>query len=524
MPSSTDGVTHNTIDALYYLWRLVQNPYIILYVPVEKIMNEGLLSTKLYPAPLRPDFVSRERLFDYLNNWNLSKITLISAPAGFGKTSLMAGWVGRSAIPIAWLKLSKTDNQVSEFIRYIYASLGRGYPDFNQGNLPVPDTTEQSQIVPVANLLLIEIASYPNQILLVLDDYHLIENQSIHAYLEYLIEHLPPQAHIFLITRIDPPLPLSRWRGRGELQEVRAADLKFQPDEIKKYIDQVLSYPPDEEQLALITQKTEGWITGIKLAALSLSRQNPSERSSRTLNGNQEYIADYLTDEVLSSLSQDVQSFLLQTSILRYLSGDLCQAVTGRKDSQDVLENLVSENIFLSSLDETRSWFQYHQLFAELLRKRLYQTEPEHLEDLLERAIDWHEQHGLINEAVQYAIGLKDDNGLISIIERHILFVILQGEFYQAQTWLNQLSREVIWERPLLCVASAWITARDLSTERSYVFIDRAEVLLNADGGHTDTLQQDLLAGHIAALRASLRFPQISLLSLAQQLDHSRLT
>ena len=166
-------------------------------------MNEGLLSTKLYPAPLRPDFVSRERLFDYLNNWNLSKITLISAPAGFGKTSLMAGWVGRSAIPIAWLKLSKTDNQVSEFIRYIYASLGRGYPDFNQGNLPVPDTTEQSQIVPVANLLLIEIASYPNQILLVLDDYHLIENQSIHAYLEYLIEHLPPQAHIFLITRIE---------------------------------------------------------------------------------------------------------------------------------------------------------------------------------------------------------------------------------------------------------------------------------------------------------------------------------
>lgn len=467
-------------------------------------MDSSLLTTKLCPTPLRRDFVVRKRLLACLDLEHLSKISLVSAPAGFGKSTLVTNWINQNDFPVAWLKLDKIDNQDLGFISYLYASLNRAYPELDLSKLPVPTDFAEEQITSVANLLLNEIESHPELIVLVLDDYHLIENQHIHAYLEYLVEHFPAQAHIILITRIDPPLPLSRWRARGELNEIRAADLKFSIEEIKIFFQNQTKFPLDTNQLALIEKKTEGWITGIKLALLSLVRQGDFQRFSQSLSGNQEYIADYLTDEVLVNLPSDLQSFLLQTSILTYLSGDLCNAVTDRKDGQDILEKLVSENLFLSSMDETRAWYQYHHLFAELLRKRLYQNQKEHIKDLFERAIKWHERHGLVNEAVQYAVALKDEQWLIILIERHIPSLIIRGEFQQACNWLEELSPDAIWDRPVLCVINAWIVARTHTVEQANKFIDRAEAILKMNPETVSSEQRDMVRWHILALRPSL--------------------
>jgi len=467
-------------------------------------MDNSLLTTKLYPTPLQSDFVARKRLLECLNLAELSKITLVSAPAGFGKSTLVTSWGNQNDSPVAWLKLDKRDNQDTGFISYLYASLRRAYPDLHLAKLPVPTDLAGEQATITANLLLNEIALYSGHIFLVLDDYHLIENGNIHAYLEYLIEHFPTQAHIILITRIDPPLPLSRWRGRGELNEIRAVDLKFNTEEIEAFIHIMAKLRLGADQLALIEEKTEGWITGIKLAVLSLSKRRDFHSFSQSLSGNQEYIADYLTDEVLNSLPPELHSFLLQTSILNYLSGELCNAVTDRDVGQAILERLVHENLFLSSLDETRTWYQYHQLFADLLRKRLYQTQQEQVSTLFKRAINWHEQHGLITEAVQYAVNLKDEHRLISLMERHILDLILQGEFQQAHNWLDELSPDAIWERPILCVASAWVVARNLTTDAAYTFVDRAEELIDVNLESSSPGQRDLVLAHILTLRPLL--------------------
>lgn len=467
-------------------------------------MNDHLLTTKFYPTILSQDFVLRKRLLTLLDLGLSAKLTLISAPAGFGKSSLVANWEARRNEPIAWLKLDKSDNQVSNFISYVYAALGKAYPDFDQKKLPVPDNFHEDEFIKLANLLLNEITSITKQVILVIDDYHLITNEKIHTYLEYLIEHLPPQTHIYLLSRIDPPLSLARWRARGELQEVRARDLKFKQDEINKYITQSAKFTLNTNQLSLIQEKTEGWITGIKLTVLSLSRQQDFNQLSKLLSGNQEYIADYLVDEVLSNLPEDIQSFLLQTSILTYLLADLCNTVTGLEDSQRILEKLVSENLFISALDATRSWFQYHYLFSELLRKRLYMFQRDLTATLYRRAIDWHVRRGMINEAVNYAIDMRDEKTLFSLIESNILHQILQGEFFQAQTWLAELPKELIWQQPILCLASAWINTRNLSIEQAYKFVDRAEELLRKNNSSIQITQRDKIVEHIAALRASL--------------------
>ena len=485
-------------------------------------MNDVLLTTKFLPPSLSQDYVARKRLLAGLDRGFSSKLTLISAPAGYGKSCLLAEYLAQRDRPIAWLKLDQTDNQAPHFVSYIYAALGQTYPDFNPDPLPIPESIDPFEFTPMANLLLNALASLTEPVALVLDDYHSISNQGLHAYLEYLIEHAPQHTHFFLLTRIDPPLPLSRWRVNGDLNELRARDLRFNPDEIQQFFTKSIAMTLSPEQLNLIQDKTQGWITSIKLSALSLSEQPNLGQLPIMLSGNQAYIADYLTDEVLRNLPDDLRSFLLQTCILNYLSADLCRALTGMENCQQLLEDLVSRNLFTSPIDATRSWFQYHPLFSELLRKRLHLLLGDLRMKLYRRAIAWHLAHGMVNQAVAEAKDMGDDDILHSLVESHVLDQILKGEFSQAKSWLAELPGDYLWDRPVLCLASAWTRIRDHATGAASKFMDRAEALLASNRQSLSVAEQEHIVVHLSALRVSLarangepREEQLRLIELA---------
>ena len=467
-------------------------------------MQNALLTTKMHMPQPRPDVVSRPSLMSILDKGVSGELTLVSAPAGYGKTTLVSCWAGALALPIAWLSLDEGDNDGTRFISYLYTALHSANSGFDPQGLPIPPSMLSEHIEPVATAVLNELASNTKGLILILDDYHCIESDLVHGLVRFLIEHLPEQVHICLLTRADPPLPLSRWRGLGYLQEIRAADLRFKGDEIRLFLDQAANSPLTADSIDVIEAKTEGWITGLRLVALSLSRQDDVSRFVRSFSGSHEYIADYLTDEVIAGQPEDVQSFMLQTSILDHLAGDLCDAVTGRDGSQTVLEVLERQNLFLIPLDDDRRWYRYHPLFADLLRKRLYQTSPARPAELCARAGRWYEQQGLINEAIHYALAVDNGSRVISLVEQHILDTILQGEFYQAQTWLDAVPQHVRYTRPVLCAAEAWISIRNLLTGRVHELISLAERLMQDHKDSEDPGTAALVEGHIATLKAAV--------------------
>ena len=487
-------------------------------------MSTPLLATKLYLPPLRRKVVSRSRLFERLNKGLHSKLTLISAPAGFGKTTLLSAWLARCERPVAWLSLDERDNDPARFLTYLVAAVQTTAPTLGKGVLralhsPQPPSTEA-----LLTVLLNEITTIDAPFVLVLDDFHVLEAQAVDQALSYLIEHLPPQIHLVIATREDPSLPLARLRARGDLTELRAADLRFIPAEAAEFLTQVMGLSLSVEDIAALETRTEGWIAGLQLAALSLRGVPDATSFIQSFTGSHQFVLDYLVEEVLEHQPEHIQTFLLRTSILERLCGPLCEAVvldpTG--SGQAILEWLDHANLFLVPLDHERQWYRYHHLFAELLRQRLHQSTAaatEGTESLLNtlhlRASIWYEEYGLDLEAFQHAAAANDvERAARLMMEGKGIPMHHRGAMTAILDWAASLPKSVLDARPALLARYASGLLVLGQTTGVAEMLHAAEVALQR--AEPDDRTQDLI-GQIATARATLATHQLQIDAMLAQ-------
>jgi LuxR family maltose regulon positive regulatory protein len=417
-------------------------------------MSSPLLTTKLHVPGGRRGLVWRPRLDERLNHGAESALTLVSAPAGFGKTTLLAEWLsrararGRSA---AWLSLDQRDNDPVLFCTYLVAALRSVEPAVGDDALSLLQSP-QPAIEAVLGTVLNDLSVISNDVVVVLDDYHLIEARAVHDGMAFLLERLPPQVHLVLATRADPPLQLARWRGRGELLEIRAADLRFTTDEAAAYLEHVTGLELTAQDVAALERRTEGWITAIQLAALSMQGRDDIAGFIAGFAGDDRFIVDYLVEEVLQRQPEDRRSFLLETSILSRLNGPLCEAVTGRGGGGATLEALEHGNLFLFPLDDRRQWYRYHHLFADVLQARLLDEQPDDVTELHRRASDWCEQNGERSEAIRHALAGKQFDRAAELIELAMPALRQARHDATLHDWLQALPDEVIRVRPVLII------------------------------------------------------------------------
>jgi LuxR family maltose regulon positive regulatory protein len=373
-------------------------------------MARPMIATKLFVPRLRGGLVARPRLRERLRRGAESKLTLVSAPAGFGKTTLLAEWLGEQSgndRRVAWLSLEAADREPASFWTYVVAALRTAVPGVGESALELiassPLPTEL-----VLTTVVNELAAAPADIWLVLDDYHLVDNHDLRDGMVLFLEHLPPHVHVVISSRADPDLPLPRWRVRGELVEIRAAELRFTSDEAARYLNEVAGLDLTAEDVTALEERTEGWIAALQLAALSIQGRADARGFIARFAGNDRYIVDYLVEEVLAKQPDPVREFLLHTAVLDRLSGPLCDAVTGRDDGGALLITLERANLFLVPLDDRREWYRYHHLFADVLRARLLSEQREQLPLLHQRASRWFQTHDLVPDAVRHALAAKD--------------------------------------------------------------------------------------------------------------------
>ena len=433
--------------------------------------EQGLLATKLHLPQPPPGFVARPRLVDRLDEGLARELTLVCAPAGFGKTSLLADWSRRRERLAGWLSLDAGDNDPVRFWRHTIAALDRTRPGLAERVSPLLGPPAPASFESLATAVVNELAAEDGQALLVLDDYHHIEARPVHASLQFLLEHQPPGLHVVLATRADPPLPLARLRASGQLAELRAAQLMFTVEEAAALLRESVGPRLGQDAVAALVARTEGWAAGLRLAGLSLHGQQDVAKFVTTFSGSHRHVLDYLTEEVLEQQPESVRRFLIETSVLGRLSGPLCDAVTGRSDGQQMLEAIEAANLFLAPLDEVRDWWRYHHLFADLLRARLQQQDPERIRGLHRRAGMWHEQHGPTDDAVRHAVAAGDAVWAAQLIERHADEILLRSEGATLQRWLAALPPGLIDSRPRLLI----IQTRFASVEEIDGLLDAAE-------------------------------------------------
>jgi LuxR family transcriptional regulator, maltose regulon positive regulatory protein len=417
-------------------------------------VKQPLLATKLTRPHLPAALVRRERLLRQLDAALAHRLTLLSAAAGFGKTTLLSAWVSQSAHNVAWLSLDEGDNDSTRFWAYFIAALQKLYPDLGTQAQAVLQTHQPLPSEAFLTILVNEITALPDSFVVVLEDYHAIHTQAIHHALAFLIDRAPPQMHMVIAGRADPPLPLARWRAGGQLTEIRAADLHFTSEEVELFLNQAMGLNLSADAVTMLGIRTEGWIAGLQLAALSLQRHPDASQFISNFAGSQRFITDYLTEEVLDRQPREVQEFLLQTSILKCLTASLCDALTQRHDAQALLTAIERANLFLVPLDDERRWYRYHQLFADLLRHHLA-AQPERVNELHRRAAQWFEQNGLIAEAVNHALAAEDWKHAANLIEALVRGAILDGEWETTLGWIATLPDELVRTRPRLCLALA---------------------------------------------------------------------
>ncbi|HEX6480539.1 MAG TPA: LuxR C-terminal-related transcriptional regulator [Ktedonobacteraceae bacterium] len=411
-----------------------------------------ILATKLYLPRLRPNVVFRPRLLERLNEGLHCKLTLLSAPAGFGKTTLVSEWLAGCQRPAAWLSLDEGENDATRFLTYLVAALQTMAPTIGTGLLSVLQSPQPPPTASLLTALLNEITTLPEPFILILDDYHLIDAKPVDQALTYLIEHLPPQMHLVIATREDPQLPLARLRARGHLTELRAADLRFTPSEAAAFLTQVMGLGLSAADIAALEDRTEGWIAGLQLAALSMQGHQDVPGFIRAFAGDHRYIVDYLVAEVLERQPEGVRSFLLQTAILDRLSGPLCDAVTEQEGGNARLEALERGNFFVVPLDDQRHWYRYHHLFAEVLSAHLLAEQPDQVAILHRRASEWFEQHGSSADAIRHALAAKDFGRVADLVELAVPVMAQSRQEATVLGWLKALPDELVRARPVLSV------------------------------------------------------------------------
>lgn len=418
-------------------------------------VSGAVLRTKLFVPPVRADAVPRPRLVARLGDEGHRRFTLVSAPAGFGKTTLVAEWVARSGLPVAWVSLDEGENDPASLLEYLVAALRTVDERFGAAIAGLLRTSQAPEPKLALTHLINEIAAGDTELALVLDDYHAITAQSIHDAVAFLVEHLPGRMHLVMTTRADPPLPLARWRARGRMREVRAADLRFAADETAAFLNERMGLSLSDEDLAALAARTEGWITGLQLAAISLQDRDDASEFVREFAGDDRYVLDYLTEEVLRHQPEPVQRFMLRTSILGRLSAPLCDAVTGETDGRATLERLETANLFVTALDGRREWYRYHHLFADLLRYRLEAQEGDRVAELHSRASAWFEGEGLTNEAIKHAVRARDWPRALRLIYTAAQTLMVRRQFDTVEGWMKAIPDEVLVHAPFLCGAYA---------------------------------------------------------------------
>ena len=419
-----------------------------------------LLETKLYLPEWSADRVSRPRLIDRIRPQR--KLTLVSAPAGFGKTTLLAEWVAALPTrPVAWVSLDPSDNDPAVFWAYLITALQNIHPGLGERSLPLLQSPQPPPIESVLMTLLNEMTAVEADAALILDDYHAITAQAIHNGIGFLLSHLPPQAHLIIASRADPPLSLARLRSHKELTELRVNDLRFTPDEAAAFLNQVMGLKISAAEVSALEQRTEGWIAGLQLAALSLQGREDAADFVAAFSGNDRYVVDYLLEEVLQRQPDRVRHFLLQTAILERLSGSLCDAVTDQTDGQEMLETLERSNLFIIPLDNKRQWYRYHHLFADVLQAHALMEWPEEIPSLHGQASDWYEQNGLFSDAIRHALAAQDFERAAGLIEQAWPTMRRRQRETTVLGWITSLPDALIRNRPVLSVAYALVLLND---------------------------------------------------------------
>jgi LuxR family maltose regulon positive regulatory protein len=444
-------------------------------------MSSPILAAKLFIPPQRPNAVPRAELLARLQAGLDRRLTLISASAGFGKTTLASAWIAGCNRPAAWLALDHADSDPTRFVAYLVAALQTIAPSIGADVGPLLRSA-QPPIATLLALLLNQLATLPQPALLVLDDYHVLEGEAIEQALAFLVEHLPPQLHLVIITRADPALPLARYRAQGQLHELRATDLRFTPTEAAAFLTQVMGLGLSAADIGVLETRTEGWIAGLQLAALSLRGHQDSAGFIQVFAGNHRYILEYLLDEVLQRQPADVRRFLLQTAILDRLHGPLCDAVTDQEQSSVRLEALYRGNFFVVPLDDQRQWYRYHHLFADVLAAQLVAEQPELVSTLHRRASVWYEQNGAPSDAIRHALAAQDYERAADLVEVVVPALHQQRQEAVALGWLKALPDHVIAWRPVLAVyyAGTLLATGELAgVERR---LQEAERLLRTNG------------------------------------------
>ena len=441
-------------------------------------MRDALLATKLHVPGPRPGFVPRSRLTQRLDEGLGRGVVLVCAPAGSGKTVLVADWARRGGRPVAWLSLDTGDNDPARFWRHALAALDGVCPGLDERVGPLLGPPAPPTFEPLVSAVINELAARPGdgEMVLVLDDYHVVGSQPVHASVGFLLEHLPPGLHPVLSSRTDPPLALPRWRARGRLTELRDAELRFTVSEAAVMLRETLSADLPDAAVTALAARTEGWAAGLQLAALSLRGQPDVTGFVAAFSGSHRYVLDYLAEEVLERQGEQVRDFLLKTSVLERLSGELCDAVTGRTGSQALLEQVERAGLFLVPLDEVRGWWRYHHLFADLLRARLMEEQPAQAAQLHHNAAAWYQEHGLADDAIRHAIAAGEMVWGARMIERHFDEVFfLRGEAATIQRWLAALPDHVVRTRPRLLLAQAQLANAAGHLDAVGPLIDAAE-------------------------------------------------
>lgn len=473
-------------------------------------METPILTTKLYtPIPLATA-IHRPTLIARLHQGLAGKLTVVAAPAGFGKSTLVSQWVCETRRPVTWLTLDARDNDPLRFLTYLVAAFQQIDAACGRQTLALIRSPQPPPLETILTTLLNEVALLPQPFLLVLDDYHLLTTEAVHQMINFWLTYQPPPMHLVIVSRHEPPLALARLRVRGELLTLSPADLRFSAAEVVEFFSKTSASALPPEILAALETRTEGWVAGLRLAAVALQGVNPAAHAEQltawlaSFHGNDRHLFDYLTEEVFDRLAAEQQRFLVQTALLDRLCGGLCDAVTGNHDSQSLLEELARENLFLLPLDNQRQWYRYHSLFADFLRHRAQRLAPDPVAELHRRAANWYARQGLAAAAIDHAFAAHDYAQAMQLIEANVLSLALSNESATLARWLHTLPPVLVETRPLLAFAQAGTALLNSQFAQAKVWVETAErALLALPSPATLPLDAQTLHGYLDALRCT---------------------
>lgn len=466
-------------------------------------LSDRILVTKLYVPSARLRRVSRGRLTGRLDEGMRGKLTVVSAPAGSGKTTLLAEWGAQNEKPTTWVSLDKNDNDPAVFLSYLIAALRGLIPDAGKDAIGLLRSPHPTPVEAVLTILVNEVAAFPDDFALILDDYHVIESDDVHHAVGFLLDYMPPRMHLFIASRVDPSLRIVRLLAGGQLTRVSAADLRFTPEEASDFLEGTMGLNLSSAETSSLNTSTEGWAAGLQLAAISIRETEKIPEFVRGFAGTSRHLLNYLAEEVLGNQTEEVRGFLLRMSILSRMCGPLCDAVTGRDDGQEMLERLERDNLFLVPLDDEGRWYRYHHLFSDFLLRSLRNSSPGELPELHRRACDWFERDGLAAEAVGHALAANDTERAADLVEKIARTTLRRGELSKLRRWLDALPEDLVHGRPRLCLFYAWYFLANGHLEAVEPYLKRAEHPINPGSSAEDEETREICSEAIT-IRAAV--------------------